>query len=230
MKAGLIGILVLMAGLVISSCGHTNNLADYEFRGKKAMFVTRSTTSGESAAVVSSPDDKSIVADIAAIIGSGILSDQSQRKLREAIDIDSIAYAVSRGMWESTVDYLGLVEVKDRSEDPDYLVETELREFKLKSSSSGLRARVRANSRIIDRRTGGIVWENSEAHTINLSNTVPAVLGPDVVRSGASVFNAVQLLNLDEEQIRDVMQRAGEVAGREIGETLREDVAEMYGK
>ncbi len=37
-----------------------------------------------------------------------------------------------------------------------------------------------------------------------------------------------KLLNMSEEEIRKVMAMTGQLAGREIGETLREDVAEMH--
>lgn len=223
-------LLFGLAAVLLASCGHTNNLAQYDVTGKTALFRSWSSTSGSSTTVVDSPDDESIIADIAAIVGSGVMSDQAQKKLRRAIDTDSIAAAVAQGMWQSTSDYLGIREVESMADDPDFIVETELTEFKLISNSSGMNARVCAKSRIVDRRSGGLVWENSEAHTINVSNTFPAIFGPDAVRSGASVFNAVQLLNMEEEDIRKVINEAARQSGREIGETLRKDVAKMHNR
>lgn len=218
----------LAAAALLIGCGHTNNLAKYDVAGKTALFRTYSSTSGSSLAVVESPDHESVVADIAAAIGSGIMTDQARRKLRNAVQPDSIMAAVSKGMIDAATDYLALRPVKEIADDPDLIVETELKEFKLVSSTAGIHAHVRAKSRIIDRRTGGLVWDNTESHNIALSNTIPGVFGPDVVRSGVGVFNAVQLLNLSEDEIRAVINGAALVAGREIGETLREDVAELH--
>ena len=208
-------------------CGHTNNLAQYDVAGKTASYRAYSSASGSSVAVVNSPDDDNTIADIAAIVGTGIMSDQAQKKLQRAINRDSIATSVARGILNSTSDYLGIRQVESNA---DFIIETELTEFKLISGSSGLRARVCAKSRMIDRTSGGLVWEDSEAHTINISNTFPAAFAPDVVRSGASVFNAVQLMNMEDKEIRAVINHAAEQAGREIGETLREDVADMRGR
>ncbi|MCB0712569.1 MAG: hypothetical protein KDD67_09590 [Ignavibacteriae bacterium] len=230
MKTLYVLLLGLITSTLLTSCGHTNNLAKYDVAGKTALFRSWSSTSGSSTTVVESPDNESIIADIASIVGSGVMSDQAQKKLRRAINTDSIADAVAQGMWQSTSDYLGVREVKSMADDPDFIVETELTQFKLISNSGGMNAQVCAKSRIIDRRSGGVVWENSEAHTINVSNTFPAIFGPDAVRSGASVFNAVQLLNMDEEDIRKVINEAARQAGREIGETLREDVADLHEK
>ena len=223
-------LTILFLSSLLISCGHTNNLANYDVVGKTALYRAHSSTTGSTTAIVDSPDEDNIVAGIAAIIGSGVVSDQARQKLQRAVDIDSIADAVAHGMWQSTNDYLGVREVKSMADDPDFIVETELTEFKLISTKTGLKARVCAKSRVIDRRSGGIVWDNSEAHTITISNTFPAVFGPDAVQTGASVFNAVQLMNMDEEDIRKVINAAAAEAGREIGETLREDVAEMHGR
>lgn len=220
--------LALAAATLITGCGHTNNLAKYNIAGKTALFRVYSSTTGSSVAVVESPDNSSIIADIATAIGSGILSDQAQRKLQSAVIPDSITASVAKGMWAAATDYLGLRPVNSIADDPDLIIETELTDFKLVSGSAGIVARVRATSRIIDRRTGGLVWDNAESHNIALSNSLPGLLGPDVVRTGVGVFNAIQLLNLSEDEIRRVINGAAEIAGREIGETLREDVADLH--
>lgn len=222
-----IPLAILTLSVIMVGCGHTNNLAKYDIAGRTATFRAYSSASGSSSVVVDSPDNESIIADIAAMVGSGVLSSQARQKLSRAINTDSIAQSVGRGIQSSTFDYLSLRPV-DR--DADFIVETELTNFELVSGSSGLRARVCAESRVIDRMTGGLVWEDSEAHTIVISNTFVAAIGPDVVRTGAGVFNAIQLVNMDENEIRAVIDHAAEQAGREIGETLREDVADMHGR
>ncbi|MCE2503744.1 MAG: hypothetical protein J4G05_06770 [Chlorobi bacterium] len=230
MKAVYLFIGIFLCSFLLISCGHTNNLTQYDIVGKRAFYRAHSSTSGSSKAIVDSPDNDNIVADIVAIIGSGVVSDRARKKLQRAINTDSIANAIADGMRRSASDYLGIREVKSMSDDPDFIVETELTEFRIISTKTGLNARVCAKSRIIDRRSGGVVWENSEGHTINVSNTFSALYGPDAVQFGASVFNAVQLLDMDEEDIRKFINPTAEEAGRKIGETLREDVAEMHGQ
>lgn len=219
--------LALAAATLITGCGHTNNLAQYNIAGKTALFRVYASTTGSSFAVVESPKEDNLVADIAAAVGSGILSDQARKKLQNAVVPEEITEAVSKGMWTAATDYLALRPVHNIGDDPDLIVETELTDFKLVSGSSGIVARVKAKSRIIDRRSGGLVWDNSESHTINLSNTLPGLFGPDAVQTGVGVFNALQLVNMSDDEIRRVINSAAEVAGREIGETLREDVVEM---
>jgi hypothetical protein len=88
--------------------------------------------------------------------------------------------------------------------------------------------RVRGNSRIIDRRSGTVIWENAESHTVPVSETYLGIIAPQPITSGVSVFNAVKLLTLSQEQISAIVNRAAVDAGKEIGETLREDVAELH--
>lgn len=230
MKTRFVFLALAATTTLFIGCGHTNNLAKYNVAGKTALFRVYSSTTGSSFAVVESPDNDNVIADIAAALGSGIMSDQARKKLQNAAQPDSITAAVAKGMWSAATDYLGLRPVDNIADDPDLIVETELTEFKLVSGSGGIVARVKAKSRIIDRRTGGLVWDNSESHNIALSNTLPGLFGPDVVQTGVGVFNAIQLLNMSEEDIRTVLNAAAETAGREIGETLREDVAEMHSR
>ena len=221
-----------LIALTMIGCGHTNNLAEYDVTGKKALFRNVVTTKGGARTAVNSPASGNgggnIIADIATAVGSQVMSDQAEQKLRDAINVDSIAAGVAIGMLSSTVDYLSITPVESMSDDPDYIIETELQEFTISSSASGLQARVCARSRMIDRRTGGLVWDDSEAHTVDISQSFVAAFGPAPVSTGAGVFNAVKLLNMTEEEIREVMAMAGQLAGREIGETLREDVAELH--
>jgi hypothetical protein len=114
-------------------------------------------------------------------------------------------------------------------ENPEFLVETDLTEYEIVSLSAGLFVKAEGNSRMNHRATGTVIWENCESHTVPLSETYLAGIAPAPVASGISIFNAVQLLNLSEEELREVMGRAAMAAGEEIGETLREDIAEIRG-
>jgi len=222
----LIGTIPLV--LLFGACGHTNKLAQYDVAGRTALF--RSFTVGGAASgvsVVESPA-RNTTMEIIAAIGSVIVSDQARRKLEQAFDGDSIAHAISLGIRNATADYLRIRPVQSMADDPDLIIETELSRCRLVSGSVGIVLHVDGKSRVIDRRTGVVVWDDSESHTIPLSETYLAVIAPKPVSSGASIFNAVKLLTLTDEELRTVANNAAMDAGREIGETLREDVADLH--
>lgn len=222
-------LTTVLAAAVVAACGHTNNLSRYDVVNKTALVKSFSSARGESSTSVASPS-AGVVADFVAIIGSGVLSDQARRKLESAIVPDSIAAAVAEGMWNSATTYLNMKRVQSLEDSPDFVVETELTEFNLNSSSTGLSALVCAKSRMIDRRTGGIVWENSKRHTVNLSNTTLAAIAPDPIRTGVGIFNATKLLTMSEEEIREVVHSAAARVGTTIGDVLRKDIASMNGR
>ena len=223
-----IPLLLLVASVLAAGCGHTNNLAKYDVQGKKALFRVHAAGSASTYAHVESPAKKNTVVDIIAAIGSGIVSDQGRKKLERAVNGDSISHSVALGMKRAVTDYLSITAVDDISQNPDFIIESEVTSYTFVSGSWGLSMKVEATSRMIDRKTGGIIWDDSESHTIPLSQTVLAALGGKAASSGASVYNAIELLSLDEDDIRRVVDRASEEAGREIGETLREDIADMH--
>jgi hypothetical protein len=219
--------LLLAAVLLAAGCGHTNNLAKYKVAGSTALFRAYSSGSAEAFAGIRNPSDKNIITGILAALGSGIISQEGRKKLDRAIDPDTIANAVALGMTQATSDYLGVRPVASIADDPEFLIETELTDYKLVSVAEGLFARVRGKSRMIHRKSGAVVWDNAEAYNVPLSSTYLASLAPSAVASGISIYNAVQLLQLSEEEIRKVINEASMQVGREIGETLREDVAEI---
>lgn len=225
MRTGILLLLVLV--IAVGGCGHTNNLAKYKVQGGTALFRAYTSGSAGSYAHVQSPAKDNTILAIISAIGSGIVSDQGRRKLEEAINRDSIANSVAQGMRQATTDYLSITAVDSISQNPDFIIETEITDFDVVSSSWGLSMHVRAKSRMIDRKSGSIIWDDAESHTIPLTHTFAAAFAPKPVSSAASVYNAVELLSLSEEEIRSVIDQASLQAGREIGETLREDIADL---
>ncbi len=221
----LIALLVAVS-VVAAGCGHTNRLAEYPINGKKALYRHYvSPGAPGSWVIVESPTSNTIV-DVIAGIGSVIASDQARRKLNQAINGDSIAYYLGRGIFMATTEYLSIRPVESISDDPDLIIETEVKEYKFISSSTGLGVYTRGVSRITDRRTGVIVWENSEGHYVSLTSTFLAPLGGRIISSGASIFNAIEFFSMSEEEIRTVIGNACMETGREIGDALREDVSD----
>jgi len=218
-------ILAIMSALVIG-CGHTNRLSEYPINGKKALFRHYVDPSAPTSwVIVESPTSNTIV-DIIAGIGSAIASDQARRKLDAAVNGDSVASFLAQGITLATTEYLGIRPVASLADDPDLIIETELDEYKFISASTGLGVHTRGRSRITDRRSGVIVWEDSEGRYVSLTHTFLAPLGGRVISSGASIFNAVQFFAMSEEEIRSVIGNACVATGREIGDVLREDVSD----
>jgi hypothetical protein len=218
---------MLAAALLAVGCGHTNNLAKYPVSGGSAVF--RASVRGGAATshvIVESPSSNA-VAEVAAIVSSIAIGSSGRARLEQAIVGDSIAAAVARGVERSAIDYLSMRPVGSIDENPAFIVEVDVEEYALVSGSFGMMVRVKGHTRIIDRASGGIVWEDSEAHDVPLSQTLLAGFGPRVVRSAASIYNVVQLLQLSDEELRRVVNEGAAEAGREIGEELREDAAEM---
>jgi ABC-type uncharacterized transport system auxiliary subunit len=221
-------LLILPFAVLLGACGHTNQLAKFNINGQKALYrASISSDAASSVAVIESPNDNTALG-VAAAIGSVVVSNEGRQKLERAINPDSVAQSVSAGIRQATREYLSIQPVGDISQNPDLIIETEVTDFKIVSSSAGLHVRVRGNSRIIDRKTGEIIWENAESHTVPISETYLAAIAPQAISSGVSIFNSVKLLTLSEDQIRAVVNSAATDAGKEIGETLREDVAEMH--
>ncbi|MBS1911971.1 MAG: hypothetical protein JST22_08305 [Bacteroidetes bacterium] len=220
--------LACLAALLLAACGHTNNLAKYNISGKSAIYRTTMAADAASALTIIEPPNDNTAIGIATTIGSVIVGSEAQKKLERALNPDSLAQSVGLGMRQATSDYLNIRAVNDWTENPDLIIETTLTDCKLLSSSIGLAIKVRGDSRVIERGTGRLIWENSESHVVPLSETYLAGLAPRPVASGASIFNAIQLLNLSSEEIRKVVNSAATEAGREIGETLRQDVADLH--
>lgn len=223
-------IPLTLAVVLLTGCGHTNNLAKYSVAGSTALFhASARGGSASSHVLVESPSDNAI-AEVAAVVGSLMIGSEGHNRLERAIVADSVAAAVARGTQQAAVDYLSIRPVATIEENPTYIVETELTDYALVSTSLGMHVRVTGRSRMLDRATGGLVWENSETYTVALSETFLLGIAPRIARSGASIYNAVQLLRLSDEELQRVVNEGAEQAGREIGDELREDVAELHGR
>ena len=109
-----------------------------------------------------------------------------------------------------------------------FIIETVIENCQLVTGPSGVKIRVQAFSRIIDRQSGNIVWDDSETQTVPIQRND----GYDKDNSSTlnKVFNAVQLSSLSEKEIQNVVDESAKSAGRMMGETLREDVADSNKK
>lgn len=223
----ILALLIMAMSVAVIGCSHTNNLAKFNVNNATAYYRTFVTANAESAVHIEGLESNTAT-EVVAVVGGIITGGIEQNKVARAVNGDSIATSVGNGIRASTGDFLMIRPVASMAENPDLIIETELTKYKLVSSASGVRVVVEGNSRVIDRKTGGIVWEDQERHSIPISNTWLASVAPGAVAAGASIANAFQLMNLPEEQIRQLVDQAATQAGREIGETLRKDVAKLH--
>jgi hypothetical protein len=218
--------LLLAIGPMIASCAHTNELAKYNVRG--ASVVYRSHAAGNAQSTTSNTSTSSSgnpAIDLGAAIGNDIAANQAQQKLRKAIIPDSLAAALAVGIQKAVSDYLQMKAVS--GDNSTFIVETILERYEISSSSTSISAQVQGTSRIIDRRSGKIVWEDGESETIPLRNSTAAALTSAVSDMVAGAINAQELANMSEAEMHTVLGNAAKEVGREIGEVLRKDVAKM---
>lgn len=219
-------VILLAVAAMATGCSHTNNLAKYHLRAKPAMFRSFASGSGSSSVSISNPTD-SWIGDVAAIAGSIALSSQAQKKLEKAINPDSLAASLAVGVRQSAIDYFELRPPVDPAETPEYLVEIQLTDYALRSGAEGVAAQVTGETRIVHIATGEVVWENWETAVIPLwgSSSGSDKREVDAASSGS---NAVGLFNLEEEEIRRILNDGALAVGRYLGDELRKDLAEMY--
>jgi hypothetical protein len=216
-------LLLITTAFLFSSCGHTNELEQYDLKSKSFLYQYRIPADAIDASTwVSSPDGP---AAIITIIGSSIAGDEAAKKLGRAANPDTLALALSKGIENVTSTYIGIRRAKSLEENPDFIVETVLDKYELHSSDYGINVKVEGTTRIAERGTGKVIWEYDDSKTISMSNTWYAgMLGAGSTVVGA--FNIARLLDLPDSELRAVLKAAAEEAGAKIAEEFREDYSD----
>jgi len=223
MKNRVIAFLPI-AAFFLFGCGHTNNLAKYNVRSQSYFY--RHGVSYGAASVNASLNsiDTSAAAQAQTSITSNITNTQLQSKLSRAAHPDQIESFLSRGMEDAVKTYLNATSASSVNS-AAFIVETQLKTYQLNSSATNVSAAVSGCSRIIERKSGAVIWEDCETKNIPLHNV--QVIGGDAAGAVASIANAAELLAMSDEDLRQVINQAAQEAGSQLGETLREDVANM---
>lgn len=229
--------MVFLFSVLISSCGHLNNLdkvnirnsivfTDFQAVGDAAHgIVCLGIVSGKPIIKDSSGIVGQIVNSVGAI-GSAIASSSIENKIARSVRPDSLAWATARGFERSMERYASIKVIDNLSSNPQFIAQTLLERYELSSTQVGVYANVCVTSRIIERGTGKKIWQNRETKTISLSNLSPAGLFTPIGRSVTGIVNMVQILSMSDEEVKSVLLTAAADAGRKMGETLREDISE----
>jgi hypothetical protein len=226
--------LIAIAALVLAACGHTNRLSEYPVLDNIALYETRVSPKALDAEIwiappptdTAQPREVGWMLEIARTAAEVIAEAEASRKLQEAIVPEELALAAGRGFQNAAETYLRLRSVRSLEDDPPFLVETILEEFKLVSSGFGVKAEIAVRSRILHRPTAQIVWEKREKSSVPLQRTMPAGLTPGAA-TVASILNAGRLLSLEPAEIRRILSYAAQRAGEQLGEALRRDVVKL---
>jgi hypothetical protein len=217
--------LAIVAGfsLLVIGCAHTNKLAQYDLHSQQIEMISGTNTAGSASASIAS-GSRNPVQDIIAGISSGSISNETARKLRHAANSDSLAAQIARGFEGALISYLGVVPFHGYNPKAPYRTETILQDYSLTSDSTGTRAHISALSRIIQRASSTVVWQYTSSKDIALTTTSAR---RNSERAVMSAVNAAMLAEMSEEEIASIFYGAAQEIGRDIGETLREDVAKL---
>ena len=221
-------VIIFLAG-----CAHTNELAKYDLSGKEMLFSNHvSANAGKLQFVNHTPSkkgkDKNDVISAIASIGSDILSESSKSKISDAVSTDSIASYVSEGLKNALITFVKIKPVDSINKNPQFVVETTIEQCQLVVGTDHVSIIVQASSRIIDRNSGNIVWDDDETETVPIEENYAN--DKDNSSTLNKVISAVQLSSLSEKEIQKVVNEAAKNAGRKIGETFREDVIKLKNK
>jgi hypothetical protein len=227
-------LALTFTSLALLSCGHLNRLGDYPVFGSRALYQARVAPQAFDAEVwitpppqdTASPREVRWIVEIARTAGEVISTAEASRKLREAIVPEELAQAAASGFQQAAQTYLRLSPVRSLEDEPPFVVETILEEYRLISSGFGINAKVRVRSRILHRPSAEVIWENSKEASIPLQKTTAAGLIPGA-STVASALNAARLLSMKSHEIRQILEYAARQAGEKLGESLRKDVAKL---
>lgn len=218
-RCGLIISGIIAAGL-LSSCGHTNNLAQYPIADSTFAFHT--TMDGKATVHSSIPSyDTTWVAHLITGIAEGASNVLIASKV-ERIDPAYIAGAVTRQFSHDFRDMMRCRELAEYEGRPTYVVESRVHDCTLQSSSHDATFSLSLQVRIVRERDGAVVWEDGESVTELLSGETGHLhRGP--VKSVISGINAAAIIAMSDDQLRDVLIYAAESAAATLADEVYKD-------
>lgn len=223
-------IFLLFIGFILWGCGHTNELHNFQVAGSKIYF--EETVGPEAAYLtinINSGQEKkgeSKLLDVLTSVGSELMTSDKRNKIKEAVNTSEIVQGVSVGLENALVNYLNVVPTDKPGGETQFISETELQRCVLNVNQNSVTLDVKVNSRIIEKATGMIVWENWEQEFVPINYSYKK----DSQGAEAKLLTALQLSNLSENEIAETLFRAVQSIGKKMAETFREDLAESKKK
>lgn len=221
-------IIFIIIPLIFLSCTHINELPKYNLISKKILLKQYVSPDAGNVNVQFNYDffNKSLLEVVLEEIGSGYVEYGVKEKVQRAIDIDSVSNSISSGLNEGLKTYYKITEVTTLDSNPDFILESILRKFSLKSDSYGIYAHISTRGRLIDRETAKIVWQNDETYTLPLGFTIVYYSGDKKITTTTGIINAARLLSLTEDEIKVSVDAVANEVGIRQSEQLRYDISE----
>lgn len=218
-------LLIAIFGLLLYSCGSTNNLSDYKLNQQTVFFDEIVAMTSAQVEIVHSNDGKTgnsdldIIGEIATSIGKAVLTSDMEEKLRKATRPRLVVADISDGVENAMIKYLMIIPSKSLDMDATFVVTTALEELKILSTTNGIYMKVKATVSITDRQTGGLVWENTESVNLPIRNSYNSSS-----KIASTIAQAADLALLSQEDIEQAIESASNEVGRLMTETLRQDI------
>ena len=209
----------------MSGCGHIDMLAQYPVQGAKYYFknsvaagteiLHASTMSTDTTGGVVPMSDR----------GEKITTEQMQARLDHASPL-LLANAASFGIHDILSNYLHAFDVPILKDDSCFVVESELRGFDLRSSSSGTEVRVAVSTKIVDQRSKTVIWDDRQTCVAQMN---ASAFPPAVGFSGAyaTTANAARLLSLSDEDFLKVLEVTTQEASKAVAEAFYVDIDQV---
>jgi hypothetical protein len=221
--------LLFVSAAFLSGCGtHINQFARFNLANKN--FLLKQYVNPDLTRVDVNIGERYYDNDLISVIftnAGGIVAENSVReKIQNAVNSDSLAFAISEGIGEGlkTYFYGNIVESLDGN--PQYIAETRLERFRIVSNTSGIYALIDTRIIISDRGTAKTVWENTECANVPIGDVIYDFTCNKYTRTAKGVINAVRLLQMSEDEIRAAVNIAAGEAGKRQFDRLREDIAD----
>ena len=225
-------ILMIAVILNVTSCSHSNELAKYDVRGKTAFFETVVKSNARVIKInrkaakeeeEKSEKKKSVFAKIAEV-STEIFSTEKEADIKDWVDTYEVADEVKSGLQEALETYVDIEPVEDKKDKPDFIVELNLENCEMNISETAVSLSMRFTSTMVERVSGGLVWENYEFVNEQLDGKYGD--GKKKSSTETKVLNAIILASLSEREVMDAVYFAAQEAGRKMAETFREDLRE----
>jgi hypothetical protein len=227
-------ILLVIFLVLLAACAHTNELAKYDLVGKSIMYKTKVAPDARTVSITTynsknydsagkKKSTETAILESIASIGESIISSDKEAKLQEMVHPEEMVESISDGMKDALGTYLELNEVAGIQDRPDYICEITLENLQLQVNKNSTMIYVSANSRILDRNSGNLVWEDGESSTQPLSQNYDA---SKTTKLEEDAINILKLATLDENLVNEMISAAVNDVGYYLAETLRQDIAE----
>ena len=225
-------LILVLTLILLTACSHTNKLGEYELRSKNFAFRNNLSSNAEQMTVTikSSTKDTTDLAETISSIFTDVVSESKKRELINAVDTQNLIDNISYGVYDAFETYLNASIIEEDERNVDFMVENTLRKCDLNISQSAVKIYVSSATRIIDLATATVIWDNTESKSIPMSSIISVDKDQIKTQTEEYIFILQKLFSLSEEELNEKIGLAGEYVGKEMGETLRRDIAESHRK